>query len=125
MAGSMLLKTLSALRRNWSESAWRLDRAAEPDVLDNAFAMFGSGQGINAYSNTSHVSPRRHPWLFTIIISVSFGLLFSIWHTVVEGPWATMQAAALFGALAAIGPLTGFALFNRYLHLIRPIPKQR
>lgn len=68
-------------------------------------------------------SPRRHRWLFVVVVAVAFGSAFSAAHVIAEGPPPTLAAAlfvwAIFGAFGAAAVLAGWAAFGSYLRLVR------
>jgi hypothetical protein len=68
-------------------------------------------------------SPRRHPWVFALVVAVAFGAAFSAAHLVAEGPppsvAATFVVWAIFGAFGAAAVLGGWVAFGTYLRLVR------
>jgi hypothetical protein len=103
---------------------------AEPDVLDDLLGLARDGArwlppirtGIDRLTSvvdrflaTSPASPRRHRLAFGVVGAVAAGLAFDVWHTIVEGPWASLFLLGLFTVfttggvfavyIATIGPL--------------------
>jgi hypothetical protein len=68
-------------------------------------------------------SPRRHRWLFAVVVAVAFGTAFSAAHLVGEGPPPGMGQAllvwAIYGAFGAAAVLGGWVAFSSYLRLVR------
>lgn len=68
-------------------------------------------------------SPRRHRWLFAVVVAVAFGTAFSAAHLIAEGLPPTLAAAlfvwAIFGAFGAAAVLAGWVAFGSYLRLVR------
>jgi hypothetical protein len=101
--------------------------ANEPDVLDDLLGLVGEVPGaarvvqpLDRFLATSPVSPRRHRLIFGLLAAVLAGLAFDVWHSIVEGPWASLPVLVLFGALAGIGVLTIYLITLVPLRLIRP-----
>ena len=68
-------------------------------------------------------SPRRNRWRFAILVAVAFGLSYSAWHLLVEGPAPSVSAAVtillVFAAFGAAAVMAGWIAFGRYLRLVR------
>lgn len=68
-------------------------------------------------------SPRRHRWGFAFVVAIGFGLSYSAWHLIVEGPAPDLRAALaitlVFAAFGAIAVLAAWAAFGGYLRLVR------
>ncbi len=101
--------------------------ANEPDVLDDLLGLVGEVPGaatvvrpLNRFLATSPVSPRRHRLIFGLLAAVLAGLAFDVWHSIVEGPWASLPVLVLFGALAGGGVLVIYLVTLLPLRLIRP-----
>jgi hypothetical protein len=77
------------------------------------------GAGLDSW----RYSPRRHPWLFALVVAIAFGTSFSAAHLVAEGPppsiGMTLVVWAIFGAFGAAAVLGGWIAFGRYLRLVR------
>lgn len=101
--------------------------ANEPDVLDDLLGLVGEVRGaarvvrpLDRFLATSPVSPRRHRLIFGVLAAVLAGLAFDVWHSIVEGPWASLPVLVLFGALAGGGVLVIYLITLVPLRLIRP-----
>jgi hypothetical protein len=68
-------------------------------------------------------SPRRHRWLFAVVVAAAFGTAFSVAHLVAEGPPPSVAQAfavvAIFGAFGAAAVLGGWIAFGSFLRLVR------
>ena len=101
--------------------------ANEPDVLDDLLGLVGEVPGaarvvrpLDRFLATSPVSPRRHRLIFGLLAAVLAGLAFDVWHSIVEGPWASLPVLVLFGALTGVGVLAIYLITLVPLRLIRP-----
>ena len=110
--------------------AWRRTGAAEArDAFDDIVAwttrvraLRGLAPPIRALLD-GPLSPRRHRWGFALLVAVGFGLSYSAWHLIVEGPAPDLRAAVaillVFAGFGAVAVLAAWALFGGYLRLIR------
>ncbi|HEY8760681.1 MAG TPA: hypothetical protein VIP52_07200 [Candidatus Dormibacteraeota bacterium] len=68
-------------------------------------------------------SPRRHRWLFALVVATAFGTAFSASHLIAEGPPPGIGQAlfvwAIYGAFGAAAVLGGWVAFGSYLRLVR------
>jgi hypothetical protein len=68
-------------------------------------------------------SPRRHRWLFALVVAAAFGTAFSAAQLIAEGPPPSVAQAflvlAIFGAFGAAAVLGGWIAFGSYLRLVR------
>ena len=68
-------------------------------------------------------SPRRHRWLFAVVVATAFGTAFSASHLIAEGPPPGIGQAlfvwAIYGAFGAAAVLGGWVAFGSYLRLVR------
>lgn len=101
--------------------------ADEPDVLDDLLGLVGEVPGaarvvrpLDRFLANSPVSPRRHRLVFGFLAALLAGLAFDLWHSIVEGPWASLPVLVLFGALAGGGVLVIYLVTLVPLRLIRP-----
>jgi len=121
------VSTFSAAR---ASRAWR-GTAGDPDrdALDDFQAwtahvrpLLPVHRSVNAWL-AGPLSPRRHRWRFALLVAVAFGLSFSAWHLLVEGPapsaGASMTILLVFAAFGAGAVMAGWIAFGPYLHLIR------
>lgn len=111
-------------------AAWRRSGVAEPrDAFDDIVAwtarvrpLRGLAAAIQALLD-GPLSPRRHRWRFGFLVAVGFGLSYSAWHLIVEGPAPSVSAAVtillVFAAFGAAAVMAGWIAFGRYLRLIR------
>jgi hypothetical protein len=99
---------------------------AEPDMLDDLGSIVISvgapraADGLAGWVERSALSPRRHRILVGVLGGVAAGVAAVAWHAVREGPWASPAAAALFGALMAVGVAGAYLVFLVPLRLLRP-----
>ncbi len=109
----------------WRESARDEDR----DALDDFQAwtahvrpLLPVHRSVTAWL-AGPFSPRRHRWRFAIGVALAFGLSYSAWHLLVEGPAPSVSAAVtillVFAAFGAAAVMAGWIAFGRYLRLIR------
>ncbi len=108
--------------------------AFEPDVVDDLIGLaseianvIGVGRPIDRaasdlerFLDRSSLSPRRHRWLFGVVLAVGAAVAFDLWHAIREGPWASPSPALIFGALAGAGVLAIYLGTVIPLRLLRP-----
>lgn len=101
--------------------------ANEPDVLDDLLGLVGEVPGaarvvrpLDRFLTSSPVSPRRHRLIFGLLAAALAGVAFAVWHSIVEGPWASLPVMVLFGALIGGGVLAIYLITLVPLRLIRP-----
>lgn len=101
--------------------------ATEPDVLDDLLGLVGEVPGaarvvqpLDRFLASSPVSPRRHRLVFGLLAAALVGIAVAIWHSVVEGPWASLPVMVLFGVLMGGGVLAIYLITLVPLRLIRP-----
>ena len=124
--------------------AWRLTRSylvspgevPTPDMFDDVEALTAdvaqaesTPQSIQrlgaATGRATHrlARPMRaNPWPACIVIAITFGLVLSTWHSLVEGVaslGAAMVIVPLYAGLGAVLVVTAYATVGRYLELIR------
>jgi len=98
---------------------------AEPDVLDELGSIAGSvgatriADRVAGWMERSSLSPRRHRILVGFVGGAAAGLAAVVWHAIREGPWASPVAAAVFGALMAIGVIGAYLICLGPLRLVR------
>ena len=111
------------------------DDPNEPDVVDDALVLATEVSGwiglrrpvgtvvrwFQDFLDRSSLSPRRHRIAFGILVAVAAGVGFDIWHAIVEGPWGTLGALLLIGALTAGGVFAIYAVTLAPLRLLRPV----
>lgn len=108
---------------------------AEPDILDDLLGLARVAAGavrpikrpterlvaaLDRFLVTSAASPRRHRLVFGLLAAAAFGLAFSLWHGIAEGPWISLVAFLIFAALGGAGLLVIYLLALVPLRLIRP-----
>ncbi len=110
--------------------AWRRTGAAEArDAFDDIVAWTTRVRALRGLAPPIRglldgpLSPRRHRWGFALLVAVGFGLSYSAWHLIVEGPAPDLRAAVaillVFAGFGAVAVLAAWALFGGYLRLIR------
>ena len=111
------------------------DDPNEPDVVDDALVLatevsgwIGLRRPVGAivrwsqeFLDGSRLSPRRHRLAFGVLVAVAAGIGFDMWHAIVEGPWSTVGALLLIGALTAGGVFAIYAVTLGPLRLLRPV----
>ncbi len=133
-AGSAVLGlalVVRAARAGIGQSAsWR----AEPDIVDDTLdlvvdlaAHVGLRRPVEAVASAlatflerSPASPRRHRWLFGLVLAVAAAVAFDLWHAVREGPWIDAQVPVIFGTLTGAGILAVYFGTLEPLRLLRP-----
>ncbi len=114
------------------------DDPNEPDVVDDALVLATEVSGwiglrrpvgavvrwFQEFLDRSHLSPRRHRIAFGILVAAAAGVGFDIWHAIVEGPWSTVGALLLIGALTAGGVFAIYAITLAPLRLLRPVGRE-
>lgn len=124
--------------------AWRIaaasagrseqDSGAEPDVVDDLLSLGADVAGrfglrrpverlaaaIERFLDGSAASPRRHRFLFGVLIAVGTAAAFDAWHAIREGPWASLVVPLVFGALLGGGVLGIYLGTVGPLRLLRP-----
>jgi hypothetical protein len=136
VAGVLLVQA----RRLRSSAAAEVDRAdPEPDVLDDAIrlvvdggsavrplapplgqALLRAASRLDGFLERSRLSPRRAVARFTIAVSIALGVGAVAWHAVVEGAWASLPAALLFGVITGAVALVGLGPIGAWLRILRP-----
>lgn len=119
--------TIRAARasRTWRRTADDADR----DALDDFQAwtahvrpLLPVHRSVTAWL-AGPFSPRRHRWRFAVLVALAFGLSFSVWHLLVEGPTPSVSGAVtillVFAAFGSAAVMAGWIAFGRYLRLIR------
>ena len=114
-------------------AAWR--RSGGPvtrDALDDIVAWVGRIRPLRGVAGAlagvleGPFSPRRHRSSFAVLVAVGFGLTYSTWHLIVEGPAPSPGAAItillVFAGFGAAAVLAGWIAFGGYLRLIRRDP---
>ncbi len=108
--------------------------AFEPDIVDDLLELVsevgravglrgpidGAASSLERFLDGSSLSPRRHRWLFGIVLAVLAAIAFDVWHAIREGPWASLTPALAFGALVAVGVLAVYLGTVIPLRLLRP-----
>ncbi len=77
-------------------------------------------QPLDRFLASSPVSPRRHRLIFGLLAAALVGVAFAVWHSIVEGPWASLPVMVLFAALIGFGVLAIYLVTLVPLRLIRP-----
>ncbi len=127
-----LAMTVRAARIAGSSAAVR--EPFEPDVVDDLLGLAsevgaaiglrrpidGTAAAVERFLDGSSLSPRRHRWLFGVVLAVAAAIAFDVWHAIREGPWASLTPALIFGTLAAAGVLTVYLGTVVPLRLLRP-----
>jgi hypothetical protein len=113
--------------------------ASEPDIVDDALGLASEvaarvgvrgpvdrfAGAIEAFLDGSPLSPRRHRWLFGIVLALGVAVAFDIWHAIREGPWANAVVPVIFGILLAAGVLAAWFGTVIPLRLLRPQPDRK
>jgi hypothetical protein len=108
--------------------------ATEPDIVDDTLALAvevaahvglrrpveSFASGLEGFLERSPVSPRRHRWLFGVVLAVAAAIAFDLWHAIREGPWINVQVAVIFATLMAVGVLAVYLGTVGPLRLLRP-----
>lgn len=129
LLGIGLVASCVAVYVAWSERAVLLEpppaAEPEPDLLDDLGAFLVAigarklGSWLASWAERSLLSPRRHRVIVGVVGGAVAGLGSVGWHAIVEGPWASSAAAALFGALTAVGVLGTYLVGLVPLRLLR------
>jgi hypothetical protein len=100
--------------------------ASEPDLLDDLLGLASEVPGlarvvgpVDRFLASSAASPRRHRLIFGLLSALAAGLAFDVWHAIVEGPWASPFAVALFALLVGVGVLVIYLVTLVPLRLVR------
>jgi hypothetical protein len=128
VAGAVGLAATALLVRAMRLASPAPPDANEPDLLDDllglAMEVPGSARLISSvvrFLDSSGASPRRHRLIFGLLSALAAGLAFDVWHAIVEGPWASPFAVALFTMLVGGGVLVIYLATLVPLRLIRPV----
>ena len=127
-----------AVRIEPSAPAERSDPRPEPDTVDDLVALGHDGAAalvrvapapgrlldraagwLDAFA-ASALGPRRHRIAWMAAATAGAAIAAVAWHAVAEGPWATAQAAAVYGALMALVVGLGLGVFGPLLRIVRP-----
>ena len=145
LTGVLAVLATGLLVHAWRYSTQYLAGGTSPgedDALDDALALLAdvgtvlrgrlphlgsvlvSGAHRSAQAlETSPLNPRRHPWMFCFAVALLSGMVFSSWHSIVEGvppePLLALQAWLLYAGILASGVVIGYVSLGRYLGLIR------
>lgn len=106
----------------------------EPDIIDDALVLVADvgdrvglrrpvdrfAAAVERFLDRSPLSPRRHRWLFGVILAIATAVAFDLWHAIREGPWLNGEVALLFGTLIAAGVLAIYLVTVVPLRLLRP-----
>ncbi len=120
MAATALLVWAAFIARD--ARATRIDRTAaseEPDIVDDLLALaqdvarpIGLGRpvgrlsaAIERFLDRSPNSPRRHRFVFGVVLAIAVAVAFDAWHALAEGAWASPIVPLVVGALMAVGVL--------------------
>jgi hypothetical protein len=110
----------------------------EPDISDDALVLVADvgdrvglrrpvdrfAGAVERFLDQSPLSPRRHRWLFGVVLAIGAAVAFDVWHAIREGPWINGEVALLFGTLIAAGVLAIYLATVVPLRLLRP-PRPR
>lgn len=120
VAATLLLVRAAFVARDAPST--RLDSpmtSREPDIVDDLLALaedaarpIGLGRpvgrlsaAIERFLDRSQLSPRRHRFLFGVVLAIAAAAAFDMWHAVVEGAWASPIVPLIFGSLIGVGVL--------------------
>jgi hypothetical protein len=127
VAGVAVYRAAQASRK-WRGTASREER----DAFDDIVAFTARIRPLRPWAATlvrlldGRFSPRRHRWAFATMVSLGFGLAYSSWHLLVEGPAPSFSASltvlVVFASIGAASVLAGWVAFGGYLRLIRGLP---
>jgi hypothetical protein len=106
----------------------------EPDIIDDALVLVADvgdriglrrpvdrfAGAVERFLDRSSLSPRRHRWLFGVVLAILAAIAFDLWHSIREGPWINGEVALLFGSLVAAGVLAIYLATVVPLRLLRP-----
>jgi hypothetical protein len=123
-----------AVRAARAGSAQSTTPPTEPDIVDDTLVLAvevaahvglrrpveAVASAIETFLERSPVSPRRHRWLFGLVLAVAAAIAFDLWHAVREGPWINLQVAVIFATLMAAGVLAVYLGTVEPLRLLRP-----
>lgn len=107
---------------------------AEPDVVDDLLGLAAdaatavglrgpverAAARFERFLENSALSPRRHRLIFGVVVAVAAAAAFDVWHTIREGPPASLVVPLIFGVLLASGVLAIYLGTLRPLRLLRP-----
>lgn len=110
----------------------------EPDIVDDLLALaqdvarpIGLGRpvgrlsgAIERFLNEGPISPRRHRFVFGVVLAVAAAFGFDAWHALDEGGWSSPAAVVTFGVLAGLGVLGIYLGTLTPLRLLRPVGSQ-
>jgi hypothetical protein len=110
------------------------DVGEEPDIVDDLLALgtdiagrFGLRRPVERlaavlerFLDGSAASPRRHRFLFGVLIAVAAAGAFDVWHAIREGPWASLVVPLVFGVLLGTGVLGIYLGTVGPLRILRP-----
>ena len=127
VAGAFTLTATALLVRAMRVAPPAPPDASEPDLLDDLLGLASEVPGlarvvrtVDRFLASSAASPRRHRLIFGLLSALAAGLAFDVWHAIVEGPWASPYAGAVFAMLVGAGVLVIYMVTLVPLRLIRP-----
>jgi hypothetical protein len=112
---------------SWRQSIDREERDALDDIVAFTLRIRPLRTSAVAFAGflNGRFSPRRHRWAFATLVAVGFGLGYSTWHLLVEGPAPSASASftvlIVFASLGAAAVLAGWIAFGGYLRLVRRV----
>jgi hypothetical protein len=106
----------------------------EPDIIDDVLVLAADvgdrvglrrpvdrfAAAVERFLDRSAISPRRHRWLFGIVLALGAAVTFDLWHAIREGPWLNGGVPVVFGTLVAAGVLAIYLGTVIPLRLLRP-----
>lgn len=129
LIGCTLLVTAAAVyarpgRQFVFAESWAAPSCA--DTLEDlqALAFASRSTGAQRAANWSNWV-RQHRWPVVLAGSAAAGAALSAWHIVVEGPWANVEAALLYGLLGSLAPLAAYLFLNPLLHFVQACPDRQ
>jgi hypothetical protein len=118
IAWLVVLRAMGAGRRPTSTTP-------DPDLFDDLSAIGRRLRlpvdGTDRWLATSPLSPRRHRHALVLALTLLAGGGAVIWHSIVEGAWASPAAATVFGVLGGAATLLALVIAVGPLGAIRPV----
>jgi hypothetical protein len=121
IAWLVVLRAMGAGRRPTSTTP-------DPDLFDDLAAIGRRLRlpvdGTDRWLATSPLSPRRHRHALVLALTLLAGGGAVIWHSIVEGAWASPAAATVFGVLGGAATLLALVIAVGPLGAIRPATQE-
>lgn len=136
LAAATTLLASAALLRAARHAPRSAAASTEPDLLDDLIGLADelseqvapirrpARRGLAAvtgFIEASRLSPRRHRFIFGAVVAAAFGVVFALWHNLVEGPVASIAVFVLFVTMAGGGVLVIYLVTLGPLRLIRRV----